>query len=165
MQIHPHAVHIMHCIINMHCMLINLICSLMYKCILTTCDKCPWCLLCIHAATVLVNDALVWMLNADFPVQWIICPCIWMCFIYTCTMCNVHICMWMWTRGKDGDYPSLPSYSLLCYPLPSLLLQLQYWINWLTRARMLGGALKGIKEVEKTGEWTSSKAAAEQQGR
>jgi len=54
-------------------------------------------------------------------------PCIWMCFIYTCTMCNVHICTWMWTRGKDGDYPSLPSSSLLCYPPLLPLLQLQYW--------------------------------------
>ena len=90
--------------------------------------KCLWRILCIHAATVLVNDALVWMLNADFPVQWIIwilSICAFLCeaHVYECVS-YIHVqcamCIFACECGPEAKMVIIPlSLPTPFYVIPS----------------------------------------------
>ena len=88
--------------------------------------KCLWRILCIHAATVLVNDALVWMLNADFPVQWIIwilSICAFLCeaHVYECVS-YIHVqCAYLHHVNVNVDQRQRWWLSLSPFLLPSML--------------------------------------------
>ena len=113
----------------------NLICSLMYKCILTSAHN----VYCVYIQMYL----------------WIVFH---MC-AFPSKCANKHICTWACECASEAKMIIISFFlllSMLSPPLPPL----QYWINWLKRARMRS-SLKRIKELKNRNEEEAKQSSME----